>query len=96
MHVNKKQLEELSNKRFLLKSTDPYRSDFNMICSASTVDENPELLETIHNIYKYNNKNDFLKDSISKRTNNTTYKVTISPILSKVFQSIHLCNCIKC
>uniref|UniRef100_A0A1B0B9B4 Uncharacterized protein n=1 Tax=Glossina palpalis gambiensis TaxID=67801 RepID=A0A1B0B9B4_9MUSC len=47
IQVNKMQLEELPNNRFLLKSTDPNRPDLNMICHASTIETYREWLDTI-------------------------------------------------
>ncbi|XP_037933419.1 triple functional domain protein isoform X2 [Teleopsis dalmanni] len=59
IQVNKMQLEELPNNRFLLKSTDPNRPDLNMICSAAKVESNREWLETIRTILQ--SQHDFLK-----------------------------------
>lgn len=44
-------LEDLKNNRFLLKSTDPQRSEsVSYICWGATVEQTQEWLQTIHNM----------------------------------------------
>lgn len=53
-------LEKLENNRFLVKSTDPHRSEtVSYTCTASTPEQNREWLETIQNILQ--SQVDFLK-----------------------------------
>ncbi|KAM7356678.1 trio Rho guanine nucleotide exchange factor [Cochliomyia hominivorax] len=58
IQVNKMQLDEWPNNRFLLKSTDPNRPDLNMICYAATIDSHREWLDTIRKQLQF--QNDFL------------------------------------
>lgn len=59
LQVNKMAMEEMSDRRFLLRSTDPQRPELNFLLTTQTDEQQREWMDNISNILQ--TQNDFLK-----------------------------------